>query len=175
VSGAILKTIAGLANNKGGHVLFGVKDGTDVVEGMSNDKFHTLDPSILNSHLLSTLDPVPTIKKVALSIGGKTVGAIYVEKHRDGPVIAVKNVGSDVREGAIYFRYVGETRRSADLRYRPRKPPPTLFISEPRQDANIPNMAHGTPLEVGEDCDLARIEVNVQHRGSAKELRIKRI
>ena len=111
VSGAILKAIAGLANNKGGHILFGVKDGTSVVEGMSDDKFHTLDPSILNSHLLSTLDPVPTIKKVTLSIGGKHVGAIYVEKHPEGPVIAVKNVGGDVREGAIYFRYVGETRQ----------------------------------------------------------------
>jgi hypothetical protein len=111
VSGAVLKAIAGLANNRGGHILFGVKDGTSVVEGMSDDKFHTLDPSILNSHLLSTLDPVPTIKKVALRISGKAVGAIYVEKHPEGPIIAVKNVGSDVREGAIYFRYVGETRQ----------------------------------------------------------------
>jgi hypothetical protein len=111
VSGAILKAIAGLANNKGGHILFGVKDGANVVEGMSDDKFHTLDPAILNSHLLSTLDPVPTIKKVALSIGGKVLGAIYVEKHPEGPVIAVRNVGNDVREGAIYFRYVGETRQ----------------------------------------------------------------
>lgn len=110
VSGAILKAIAGLANNKGGHILFAVKDGTSVVEGMSDDKFHTLDPSILNSHLLSTLDPVPTIKKIALSIAGKSVGAICVERHPEGPVIAVKNVGSDVKEGAIYFRYVGETR-----------------------------------------------------------------
>jgi len=118
VSGAILKAIAGLANNKGGHILFGVKDGTSVVDGMSDDKFHTLDPSILNSHLLSTLDPVPTIKKVALTIGGKSVGAIYAERHPEGPVIAVKNIGSDVREGAIYFRYVGETRqiKPGDLR-----------------------------------------------------------
>jgi hypothetical protein len=111
VSGAVLKAIAGLANNKGGHILFGVKDGTSVVEGMSDDKFHTLDPSILNSHLLSTLDPVPRIEKVALSIGGKSVGAMYIEKHPEGPVIAVKSVGSDIREGAIYFRYVGETRQ----------------------------------------------------------------
>jgi Putative DNA-binding domain len=111
VSGAILKAIAGLANNKGGHILFGVKDETSIVEGMSDDKLHTLDPSILNSQLLSALDPVPTITKIALSIGGKSVGAVYVEKHPEGPVIAVKNVGSDVKEGAIYFRYVGETRQ----------------------------------------------------------------
>lgn len=111
VSGAILKAIAGLANNKGGHILFGVKDRTNVVEGMSDDKFNILDPSILNSHLLSTFDPVPEIKKFSLSIGGKSVGVIYVEKHPESPVIAVKNIGSDVREGAIYFRYVGETRQ----------------------------------------------------------------
>jgi hypothetical protein len=110
VSGAVLKAIAGLANNKGGHILFGVRDGTSVIEGMSDDKFQTLDPSVLNSHLLSTFDPVPTIKKVALNIGGKSVGTIYVEKHPEGPVIAVKNFGNDVKEGAIYFRYVGETR-----------------------------------------------------------------
>lgn len=111
VNGAILKAIAGLANNKGGHILFGVKDGASVVEGMSDDKFQTLDPSILNSHLLSTLDPVPTTRKITLSVGGKNIGAMYVEKHPEGPVIAVKNVGNDVREGAIYFRYVGETRQ----------------------------------------------------------------
>jgi hypothetical protein len=111
VSGAILKAIAGLANNKGGHILFGVKDGTSVIVGTSDDKFHALDPSILNSHLLSTLDPVPTVKKVALSIGDKSVGVMHVEKHPEGPVVALKNVGSDVREGAIYFRYVGETRQ----------------------------------------------------------------
>ena len=111
VSGPILKAIAGLANNKGGHILFGVKDGANVVEGMSDDKFHTLDPSLLNQHLLSTFDPVPSITKVALSIGAKSVGAIYVDKHPESPVIALKNVGNDVREGAIYFRYVGETRQ----------------------------------------------------------------
>jgi hypothetical protein len=111
VSGAILKAIAGLANNKGGHILFGVKDEANIVEGMSDDKFHALDPSVLNSHLLGTFDPVPTIRKVTVDIGGKTVGAMYVEKHPEGPVIAVKNHGTDVREGAIYFRYVGETRQ----------------------------------------------------------------
>lgn len=111
VSGPILKAIAGLANNKGGHILFGIRDGTGIVEGMSDDKFHTLDPAVLNSHLLSTLDPVPTIEKVGLSVGGKAIGAMYVEKHAESPVIAVKSVGGDVREGAIYFRYVGETRQ----------------------------------------------------------------
>jgi hypothetical protein len=110
VSGPILKAIAGLANNKGGHILFGIRDEGSVVEGMSDDKFNTLDPAILNSNLLSALDPVPTVKRISLSIGSKNIGALYVEKHEEGPVIAVKSVGSDIKEGGIYFRYVGETR-----------------------------------------------------------------
>ncbi|UQR64285.1 ATP-binding protein [Bradyrhizobium sp. C-145] len=109
VSGPIIKAIAGLANNKGGHILFGVRDKTNVVEGMSDDKFHTLDPAILNSHLLSSLDPVPKVTRVAVTLGQMSVGAIHVEKQEEGPVIAVKSVG-DLKEGGIYFRYVGETR-----------------------------------------------------------------
>jgi Putative DNA-binding domain len=111
VSGKILKAIAGLANNKGGHILFGVKDGETTVEGMSDDKFQTLDPSMLNSHLVSSFDPVPRVARVSHSIGGKKIGVLHVEKHDRAPIIALKNVGTDLREGAIYFRYVGETRQ----------------------------------------------------------------
>jgi hypothetical protein len=34
-----------------------------------------------------------------------------VEKHERAPVIVLKGMGSDLREGAVYFRYVGETRQ----------------------------------------------------------------
>ena len=33
-----------------------------------------------------------------------------VPQHDHRPVVAIKNVGQDVKEGGIYFRYVGETR-----------------------------------------------------------------
>jgi hypothetical protein len=111
VNGKILKAIAGLANNKGGHILFGIKDGGTVVEGMSDDKFETLDPALLNSHLVACFDPVPRIARVPHAIGGKKIGVLHVEKHERAPVIALRNMGSDLREGAIYFRYVGETRQ----------------------------------------------------------------
>jgi hypothetical protein len=50
------------------------------------------------------------VTKGLIELGGKQVGVLYVEKHDHGPVIAIKNVGQDVKEGGIYFRYVGETR-----------------------------------------------------------------
>jgi hypothetical protein len=111
VSGKIIKAIAGLANNKGGHILFGINDKALVVDGLSDDKFETLDPSILNSHLVSFLDPVPRVARVSHVIGGKKIGVLHVEKHERAPIIVLKGMGNDLREGAVYFRYVGETRQ----------------------------------------------------------------
>jgi hypothetical protein len=111
VNAKVLKAIAGLANNKGGHILFGIRNETTVVDGMSDDKFETLDPALLTSHLVSHLDPVPTVTRVPHVIGGKRIGALYVEKHERPPIIVLKGNGTDLREGAIYFRYVGETRQ----------------------------------------------------------------
>lgn len=108
-----LRTIAGLANNDGGFVFFGVlelPDGSLQVTGLSNDTFASTDPSEVNRCLAGALDPVPTFAVCLIEFEGKAVGVIHVEKHDHPPVMAIKNVGNEVREGAIYFRYVGETR-----------------------------------------------------------------
>lgn len=111
VSGKILRAIAGLANNKGGHILFGIRNEATIVDGMSDDKFETLDPALLTSHLVSFLDPVPTVTRISHVIGGRKIGVLHVEKHERPPIIVLKGMGGDLREGAVYFRYVGETRQ----------------------------------------------------------------
>jgi hypothetical protein len=105
-----LRAIAGLANNKGGYLLFGITDATFQADGLPDDIFTKSDISLLNRILVGALDPVPHVTKGLIELGGKQVGVLYVEKHDHGPVIAIKNVGQDVKEGGIYFRYVGETR-----------------------------------------------------------------
>ena len=105
-----LRAIAGLANNKGGYLLFGVTDATFQADGLADDIFTKSDISLLNRILVGALDPVPHVTKGLIELGGKQVGVLYVEKHDYGPVVAIKNVGQDVKEGGIYFRYVGETR-----------------------------------------------------------------
>jgi hypothetical protein len=82
-----------------------------VVDGLSDDKFETLDPSIPNAHLVSFLDPVPRVARVSHVIGGKKIGVLHVEKHERAPIIVLKGMGNDLREGTVYFRYVGETRQ----------------------------------------------------------------
>jgi hypothetical protein len=105
-----VRAIAGLANNKGGYLLFGVTDGSFQADGLTDDAFTKSDISLVNRILVGSLDPVPHVTKGLIELGGKQIGVLYVEKHDHGPVVAIKNLGQDVKEGGIYFRYVGETR-----------------------------------------------------------------
>lgn len=108
--GEVVKAIAGMANNKGGDILFGVEDGTLVVHGLADDEFDRSDPAAINRILASALDPVPHIRKTSVDLDGHRIGILSVEAHTHSPVIALKMIGHDVKEGCIYFRYVGETR-----------------------------------------------------------------
>jgi hypothetical protein len=108
-----LRSIAGLANSGGGYVLFGVKDlpdGTLHVVGLRDDAFSNTDPAEVNRCLAGALAPVPIFSMFTVTFGDKKVGVIHVDRHEYPPVIAVKNINNEVREGAVYFRYVGETR-----------------------------------------------------------------
>lgn len=108
-----LRSVAGLANNGGGFVFFGVSelpDGSLQAVGLPDDTFAKTDPAEINRCLAGALDPVPIFRTCTIELEGKKIGVVHVEKHDHPPVMAVKNVGSEIKEGAIYFRYVGETR-----------------------------------------------------------------
>jgi Putative DNA-binding domain len=109
-SGDLIKAIAGLANNKGGYIFFGIVDRTFIVDGLSDCKFIDTDPSLINRSLAAALDPVPKVTKASIKFGDKTVGVLHMDKHDHAPVVALKNIGGNVKEGTIYYRYVGETR-----------------------------------------------------------------
>lgn len=108
-----IRSIAGLANNEGGFVFFGVRelpDGSLQAAGMASAEFEATDPAEINRALAGALDPVPIFSICTLDLGGNSIGVVRVEKHEHPPVIAIKNIGNEVKEGAIYYRYVGETR-----------------------------------------------------------------
>lgn len=114
----VIKAIAGLANNRGGYIFFGVEDRTFEVTGLANTDFASADPAAINRSLASSLDPVPRVLKTVLQLSQSRVGVLYVEQQSDAPVIALKNIANEVKEGGIYYRYVGETRliKPAELR-----------------------------------------------------------
>ena len=153
-----LRSIAGLANKDGGFVFFGVSELQDrslIATGLKDHSFLQTDPSEVNRCLAGTLDPVPSFGMFTLTLGDKIVGCIHVEKHPYPPVVAVKNISSDVKEGAIYYRYVGETRtiRPGELRqiisYREHK-----AVSEFAQ--KVGRVAAGTAATI--DLDTGAVE-----------------
>lgn len=117
--GKPLRTIAGFANNRGGYLFFGVKDKPDgfAVCGLADDRFTETDQNKFSQTIRSVLEPTPRFRVATLQLDSLTVGVIYVEPHSAKPVIASKSEGV-VAEGAIYFRYPGETKLIcyADLR-----------------------------------------------------------
>lgn len=114
----VIKSIAGLANNGGGYIFFGVENGNFNAIGLDAAEFTATDPAAINRVLAGCLDPVPRVLKAVLPLGERVVGVLYIEQQDDAPVIALKNISGDVKEGGIYYRYVGETRliKPAELR-----------------------------------------------------------
>ncbi|MCM0032075.1 AlbA family DNA-binding domain-containing protein [Sandarakinorhabdus limnophila] len=114
-----LRTIAGYANNRGGYLFFGVKDKPlgFAVCGLADDRFTNTDQNKFSQTIRSVLEPTPRFRVASLKLDAMTVGVIHVEPHSAKPVIASKTEG-DVVEGAIYYRYPGETKAIcyADLR-----------------------------------------------------------
>jgi hypothetical protein len=117
--GKPLRTIAGFANNRGGYLFFGVKDKPlgFAVCGLADDRFTDTDQNKFSQTIRSVLEPTPRFRVASLKLDTMTVGVIHVEPHGAKPVIASKTEG-DVAEGAIYYRYPGETKAIcyADLR-----------------------------------------------------------
>jgi len=117
--GKPLRTIAGFANNRGGYLFFGVKDKPlgFAVCGLADNRFTDTDQNKFSQTIRSILEPTPRFRVGSLKLDAMTVGVIHVEPHSAKPVIASKTEG-DVAEGAIYYRYPGETKVIcyADLR-----------------------------------------------------------
>lgn len=117
-SGKWLKAIAGLANNTGGYIFFGVIEKVDlssvktwVLEDGDFSQFKSMDSSEFTELIKSTFDPTPKFSHRTISVFGKELNFIYVYKSEDKPVISIRNHGDAIKEGDIIFRYYGTTSR----------------------------------------------------------------
>ena len=104
------KTLAGLANNKGGYLLFGVVDGSFEVVGISNDRMDRFDLKRGQAFLSRAFNQSLRVEKGSFVLGGDTIGVLYVHEAEHKPVICKADTGG-LASGDIYYRYAGETRR----------------------------------------------------------------
>lgn len=119
------KTMAAYANNRGGYILFGVKDNPRTVIGLSNNNFDNLNQEQFTEAINSLFSPaiewecgivivdVPTkTDDGKTSTEKKKIGWIYSEEAEQKPIIAQKaNEGEKIASGDVYYRYRARTQK----------------------------------------------------------------
>lgn len=110
-----LRDFAAFANNKGGYLVFGVKDRPRRAVGIkpaSKDQFDKIDPEMITGFLLDCFTGHISWEHDVIEISGKDYGYFYIEEAREKPIICKKDEGAGIiRDGDIYFRYGGRTQR----------------------------------------------------------------
>lgn len=117
------RDFAGFANNKGGYIIFGVKDRPRrELIGLSvkaADQFDKLDPEMVSGHLLELFSANISWEHEIYSFNEMTFGVFYVYESNLKPIISKKDEGrpQTLKNGEIYFRYGGRTQKiqSAEL------------------------------------------------------------
>jgi hypothetical protein len=107
----LYKPICALANNRGGYILFGIKDKTLEIVGLKDKhikKFNEWDLEKLDGEILSTAGKQVQLYKTIYNICDKKIGVIYVEEAKNKPLITLKNGknddGTHYNQGSIYYR-----------------------------------------------------------------------
>jgi len=111
------RDFAAFANNKGGYLIFGVKDRPKrELIGLSSkaiEQFDKLDPEIVTGHLLDLFSSNITWEPEIFRFGDMVFGIFYIYEKLLKPIICKKDEGKDqiLKNGEIYFRYGGRTQR----------------------------------------------------------------
>lgn len=109
-----LRSLVGMANNKGGQIVFGIKNSPHIPEGLKNDKFNRCDPKEINEKIHEYFSHEFEWHMNVLEYANLQFGQIWVPEASSKPILCKKNHDKGkLREGAIYYRYRGETKEIA--------------------------------------------------------------
>lgn len=111
-----------MANNRGGHIIFGIKDKPHELMGIDEKvikKFNDKDLSKWSEALREFFEPNIIFEKDLIQYDDKIYGVIEVQESIDKPIICKKYVEHKLRIGAIYYRYKAENTeiQYAELRH----------------------------------------------------------
>jgi hypothetical protein len=117
------RDFSAFANNKGGYLIFGIKDRPKrILVGLSAkaiEQFDKLDPETVSGHLLDLFSCNISWEHEIYTLDNMTFGVFYVYESILKPIITKKDEGKDqtLKNGEIYFRYGGRTQKiqSAEL------------------------------------------------------------
>ncbi len=104
------KSLIGMANNKGGQIIFGIKDSPHLPIGISIKKWQEIDPKKIDRIIRDYFSQEIQWSQEILEFDGKEFGCLSVQEAESKPIICSKNKDNYLREGAIYYRYRAETK-----------------------------------------------------------------
>lgn len=107
------RSMVGMANNRGGKIIFGIQDSPRIPVGLKNDKFEKCDPKKINEVVSEYFSHEFEWSISTTTFEGRTFGIITVIESQQKPILCKKTKYKLVREGAVYYRYRGETKEIA--------------------------------------------------------------
>lgn len=110
------RDFAAFSNNRGGYLIFGIKNAPRIHIGLSvssRKQFEKIDPEKISGHLIEIFSPDITWEQATVTIGGCGFGVFRVHESNIKPVIARKNEGKNqiIKNGEVYYRYGGRTQK----------------------------------------------------------------
>ncbi len=104
------KSMAAFANNKGGFIIFGVKNQPRGLVGLQSNNFETTDEAKITSYLNNIFAPEIIFEKFIIEVRTKNIGVLYTHQAECKPVVCLKN-DNELKESDIYYRYIAKSER----------------------------------------------------------------
>lgn len=99
------KTMAAFANNRGGYIIFGIKDNPREIKGVNN-AFNDFSQERFTESLNSLFSPELIWEQGTVEFDGFSIGFIYTHEEGEKPVVALKAENSEkISSGDVYYRY----------------------------------------------------------------------
>lgn len=110
------RDFAAFSNNRGGYLIFGVKDTPRIPTGLSDksiEQFNKIDPEKITGYLLEIYSSEIRWEQADVIINEKHFGVFRIHADNNKPVIAKKDEGKDqiIKNGDIFYRYGGRTQK----------------------------------------------------------------
>ena len=107
------KSMVAFANNKGGYIVFGIKDKPRDLVGLQSNNFEDVDEAKITAYLNGVFAPEIIFEKFIIAVESKTIGILYTQQVKTKPLVCIKNDG-ELKEAEIYYRY---NARSEKIKY----------------------------------------------------------